>query len=378
MTLLENHYQTHNGYYAVGSESYASKMLALIAGTEKGIHPEWQFNQPVFDLVDWNHDPAESLVELYRQRAREIREKHDYVVLMFSGGIDSTTVLESFLDQDLKIDEIVTTWSVQAAEAYHGNITDRSPSNCIAEWVYCTKPALEKIHKQYPEIKITILDSTSDICNNIYQEEDFFQFDHFHNLPGMNRWSSVVQKIREIGHEHPNHCILLGLDKPHFRVHDKNLYFYFIDTNVFLKSSSGINIEYFFWSPRAIKILQKQCHSVLRHFNNNPHLIPMLDHRNDDLLAVINYCIYPTYDPNRFQANKQKYVIYNDQQAWAWKLSQYQDGSYVDRWSAEWRNFLAVIDPKYLRYKDNLFDGFVGFITQDYHIGTFDPKIVTG
>ena len=223
-----------------------------------------------------------------------------------------------------------------------------------------------------------MIDSTTDICNNIYQEEDFFQFDHFHNLPGMNRWSSLVRKIREIGHEHPNHCILLGLDKPHFRVRDQDLFLYFIDTNVFLKSSVGLNVEYFFWSPSAVKILQKQCHAIFRHFNNNPHLIPMLNNRNDDLLAIINHCIYPTYDPTVFQAKKQKYMIYNDQQGWAWKLSQYQDGSYVDRWLSEWRNFLSVIDPKYVRYKDTLFDGFVGFITQDYHIGTFNQQIVLG
>ena len=277
---LENPYLVRNGYYTVGTDVYTSKILALMTGSTQHVHPEWQFNQSVFDHVDWRREPAASLTELYRQRAREIREKHDYVVVMFSGGIDSTTVLESFLDQGLKIDEIVTTWSVQAAEAYHGNINDRSPENCISEWVYCTKPALNKIHK-----------------------------------------------LREIGNEHPNHCVLLGLDKPHFRVQGKELYLYFIDTNIFLKSSAGLNVEYFFWSPQAVEILQKQCHVIFRHFQNHPHLIPMLNHRDDNLLAVLNYCIYPSYDPMRFQAKKTTTQIYNDQQIWAWKLSQYQDGS---------------------------------------------------
>lgn len=368
---LENPYLVRNGYYTVGTDVYTSKILALMTGSTQHVHPEWQFNQSVFDHVDWRREPAASLTELYRQRAREIREKHDYVVVMFSGGIDSTTVLESFLDQGLKIDEIVTTWSVQAAEAYHGDINDRSPENCISEWVYCTKPALNKIHKLHPDIKITVIDSTTDICNNVYREEDFFEFDHFHNLPSMNRWPALVHKLREIGNEHPNHCVLLGLDKPHFRVQGKELYLYFIDTNIFLKSSAGLNVEYFFWSPQAVEILQKQCHVIFRHFQNHPHLIPMLNHRDDNLLAVLNYCIYPSYDPMRFQAKKTTTQIYNDQQIWAWKLSQYQDGSYEDRWLSEWKNFLSAIDPKYTRYKYKLFHGLVGFITKDYYIGKF-------
>ena len=59
--------------------------------------------------IDWTKEPKESLKELCKQHAQYIRDSYDYVILYFSGGSDSTTVLNSFLDNDIKIDEIITT-----------------------------------------------------------------------------------------------------------------------------------------------------------------------------------------------------------------------------------------------------------------------------
>lgn len=60
-----------------------------------------------FDDVVWDIEPSESFKELCKQRALQIRESYDYVVLHFSGGSDSTTVLNSFIENKIPIDEIV-------------------------------------------------------------------------------------------------------------------------------------------------------------------------------------------------------------------------------------------------------------------------------
>ena len=62
-----------------------------------------------FNIFDWSKEPTESWKELKKQRAQHIRDNYDYVVLYFSGGSDSTTVLNSFYDNNIYIDEIVTT-----------------------------------------------------------------------------------------------------------------------------------------------------------------------------------------------------------------------------------------------------------------------------
>jgi hypothetical protein len=44
---------TRLGYYRVGDAVHLNKISALIDGTKRNIHPEWVFNNDVFDTVDW-------------------------------------------------------------------------------------------------------------------------------------------------------------------------------------------------------------------------------------------------------------------------------------------------------------------------------------
>lgn len=367
---LENYYSA-TGYYLVGDSIYSSKLQALIDGTARNIHPEWVFHQNIFNNVNWTQSSTKSIIELYYNRAREIREKYDYVCILYSGGIDSQNILESFLNQGLRVDELVTTWSVQAAEKYAGSINNRSPGNYIAEWTYCIQPYLKLISEQHPEIKITVDDSTVHVAKNIYQETDFFMFDHYHNLPGLNRWPPVIKKLEIMNEQHPNSVTLIGVDKPQLFYNGTQLYLWFIDVTTHIKSTERLNAEYFYWSPECVELLQKQCHLIFNFFQQNPQLRNMLYKRDDALLQIINLCIYPTYNPEIFQANKNFLNIFNEQQQWAWKMSQYNDGTYVDRWIGDWRNFLLVIDEKYKKYTNHLFDGFVGFVTPKYLIGEF-------
>lgn len=359
------------GLYRVGASVYSSKLQALMDASVRGVHPEWIFHQDVFNVADWHTAPSASITDLYRQRARDIRERYDHVCLLYSGGIDSQNILESFLDQGLRVDELVTTWSVQAAEEYSASEQDRSPGNYIAEWLYCIRPYLDNIRTHYPEIKITVDDSTRHIADNVYVESDFFLFDHYHNLPGLNRWPSVVRILEGMQEQHHNSVVLVGVDKPQLVYDGSDLYVWFVDVTTHIKSSARLNVEYFYWSPHAVDIIRKQCHLIFDYFDARPEIRDMLYKRDDALLQIINQCIYPTYTPRIFQANKNFLNIFNEQQRWAWRMSQYQDGSYVDRWISDWRNFLVVIDERYKRYIDHVFDGFVGFVTPRYHIGRF-------
>ena len=58
--------------------------------------------------VDWSIEPKENLKELLKQNAQNIRDNYDYLILYFSGGSDSTTMVNAFLDNNIWVDEIVT------------------------------------------------------------------------------------------------------------------------------------------------------------------------------------------------------------------------------------------------------------------------------
>ena len=62
---------------------------------------------PNLDKSDWSIEPSCSLQEMYRQRAQQIRNTYDYVVLYFSGGSDSITAFNAFVKNNIHIDEVV-------------------------------------------------------------------------------------------------------------------------------------------------------------------------------------------------------------------------------------------------------------------------------
>ena len=71
------------GFYQLGEEKFHNKVQALIQGTQRNQFPEWNFNRATFDNVNWLEEPEANLLELYRIRAQQIREKYDYVRLEF-------------------------------------------------------------------------------------------------------------------------------------------------------------------------------------------------------------------------------------------------------------------------------------------------------
>jgi hypothetical protein len=367
----------NNGYYQVGSQQFSNKLLALIEGTKTNTFPQWVFNNDIFDAVEWTIAPVKNIVTLYQERAQRLRDRHSRVVLLYSGGVDSQNVFDSFVSQGLVIDEIITLWPVQAADQYHGNPNDRSSENCISEWTYLIRPQLEYIKQNYPAIKITVLDSTVDIATANYSETDFFEFDHFHSVAGLSRWSMLIRTMQQIAEAHPNTVFITGTDKPKLRYKDQSLYVYFLDFMTYLKSTNSVNIEYFYWNPDSIDIMRKQCHLIFDFFRTNPHLQPLLVDSSDMLLQIVNTCIYPGYNPARFQVSKQQYVIFSEQQKWTENLTQFQTGNYQDRWNWQLNNLNQAVNDKYKQYKNGLFDGYFGAITPFYLIGKFDQKIIS-
>jgi hypothetical protein len=99
------------GYYTVGDRKTYSKLQSIEWQQETGLFPEWNFNDSVFDSFDWTEEPTESLWDLYKARARQIRNEYDYVVLWYSGGSDSHNMLDAWISAGLQIDEIAVTWN---------------------------------------------------------------------------------------------------------------------------------------------------------------------------------------------------------------------------------------------------------------------------
>lgn len=66
------------------------------------------FKDREFEKFDWKTEPSEHINELYRQRAQELRDQYDHIILAYSGGQDSHQVFNAFHQNGIHLDEIHT------------------------------------------------------------------------------------------------------------------------------------------------------------------------------------------------------------------------------------------------------------------------------
>ena len=96
--------QGRYGYYNVGDLFFRNKSAALTYASRTNQSITWDFNFDIFKAQSTKPRLNISLGELYRQRAQQIRDTYDYVILSYSGGSDSDTILKAFVDNNILLD----------------------------------------------------------------------------------------------------------------------------------------------------------------------------------------------------------------------------------------------------------------------------------
>jgi len=133
------------GIYEYAGHYYTNKFRALkAAGTD---HVNYDFNNEQFSRVDWTVEPDEDLYALYAERAWQIRSQYEKVIIYYSGGIDSTVVLRSFVDNNIPIDAVVINGIFDTSTNYK--------DTNIAEQTRVALPYLEELQRE-KNIKLPI------------------------------------------------------------------------------------------------------------------------------------------------------------------------------------------------------------------------------
>ena len=243
------------GFYTVGGLKTYSKLEAILEQDKTGIHPHWNFNEDVFSRVDWKKEPTEELTELYRQRAQLIRDKYDYLVLWYSGGADSTNILQTFINNDIKLDEIAQFYSL---EGDNGDVD----ANFNAEVVKVAIPWSLKITEQYKYIKHRVIDQ-SKLIETIYEQPEIkYDFIFQQNTTiSPNNFSrvylrKVVKDYADMINSGKRVCFIWGSDKPRLQIIDGKYALRFQDLVdncvsplIQQQQYSGWYDELFYWSP---------------------------------------------------------------------------------------------------------------------------------
>ena len=92
------------GFYKSDGVKFYSKYEAMCLGTPS--KTTWHYNDQLFSSFDWKKPSMMPLSELYRRRAEQLRNDYDYLILMYSGGADSENILDTFVTNNIHLDEV--------------------------------------------------------------------------------------------------------------------------------------------------------------------------------------------------------------------------------------------------------------------------------
>jgi hypothetical protein len=326
-------YHDKFGCYRIGDLKVYSKLEAIQLQTKTGIFPQWDFNDAVFSCYDWTKEPSQPILELYRERAQQLRDKYDYIIMMFSGGADSTTALESFILNDIKLDEVASFTNYKA--------TGDKDSFLNAEIFRVSIPYIEKLREIRPDLKyrhIDLTDLTIDRFTEAATSEEWIYDVNMIVNPNSASRKSLPLKIKEwadIIHSGKKLCVLWALDKPRITYKNNKFLFSFIDligNGPSVSSMAGLepyDDELFYWTPDKPEILIKQGHIIKNYMSGDVTSLPFISTQKSDLAFKevdgvkywlsnhgVHHLIYPNWNINTFTNGKTPSAIFTLRDDW--------------------------------------------------------------
>lgn len=328
------------GYYFVDEFKTYSKVEAVEYADRVRKLAKWNFNDQVFSSYDWSLEPQESLDDLYTRRAQEIRDKYDYVVIFYSGGIDSQNIVDTFVKNGIKFEELATM-------NYYGVEPDPD-AHFHAEHTYVTYPKIKELQDRGIEFQHRSID-LSEFSYSILTDPKWDFERAYHGNTHASTMHVAKTYIREKTEDYmkiiesgKRLVFVWGADKPRVRVRDGK---YMIEFTDYVGSAIGtrtqiVNREWehdelFYWDPSCCDLICKQAH-VIKKFGES---LPEPSRKNffnrslsedlidDDVLLevlkqngihgpqiyrnVVHWLIYPNFRFDMFSTGKPPSTLYN-------------------------------------------------------------------
>ena len=262
-------------YYSEDGSSFTSKIKAVNYGLKNNQKIQFYYHDEIYSLVDWKTEPSESIDYYYKEQAQRIRDNYDYVILAYSGGYDSTNILETFHYNNIKLDKIITIGalsqdSVSGVDENHNG---------------------ELYHNVFPYLKELNLESITQVLDYTTYFSDINRF----SIAKYNEnwvdeigawfsphnwfWKDIEQYIVPPEWKNKRIALVFGKDKPSLFYDPKSVVslqpvnsppqlnsFCFRDTPCMSYADTGtkgdIDRINFYWDPTYTNILVKQLHMI--------------------------------------------------------------------------------------------------------------------
>lgn len=259
---------------------FFSKYDAVTNAKTKNIH--LYYYDHLFSKVNWQEEPKETLSELYKKRAKQLRDSYDYLILFYSGGIDSTNILETFYYNNIHLDEIVMKGAF-SRDKFIGDISMRNGEitlNCY--------PTLKKMNLN--GTKITVFDDADYLEKLEFKAtEDYLSqvgcgYFSLKEIPMLDVKKSIFSNLKT-----NKACKIFGIDKPEFRYDALTQKFFTFFKDVPLLShgnnpmsyniESDIKTEAFYYETENAEILRKQLHMIKKFYIKNVLIEGTMSHQ---------------------------------------------------------------------------------------------------
>jgi hypothetical protein len=373
------------GYYTCGVLKTYRKWEAIEHQSKSNKPVLWHFNDDVYGAMEWHHEPSQTLSELYRTRAEQLRNRYDYLVLWYSGGADSACVLDSFVQNNIFLDETVS-WVNYAA-------TGDRYDFCNGEIFNVAAPKIKQIQEHWPLLRHRVLDVCQTLLDFVNDKriglDWIWDINNVSTLTNASRarlidtvadWKTLADQGKKI-------AFISGTDKPRLvQKQDGSWAFRFLDMfDNSMTPAQQLNPapmfaqEFFFWSPDNPLIVLKQAHVLKKFLRHAQPTDSALTKKTTGLANVklhnreywlkphsLHNLIYPNWSPIPYQI-KNVSPLFSQREEWFRRLG---------NTTPELRNYQRAILTKWQKtpdcWKNNpskMTKGFKQTWSREYNVG---------
>lgn len=358
----------NTGYYKVNDTIFTDKLAAIIFANKTKSPVTWHFNDDVYDKLDWSVEPELSLDDFYRMRAQQIRDQYDYVIILCSGGGDSTNVVWSFLRNNIHVDEVIAAAPISGLNNWNVTSQDTGAGNTMSETALAQLPLMEQIHSEYPDVKITINDYFETLLN--YKTDDwlFRSGEWIHPTSAARYDLEKFSHLRALAEQGKKIGIVYGIDKPYlFYETDGRIGISMTDLSVnvprpaFNDSYENVENVLFYFAADLPLMQVKQAHVLAKwiHMPENSFAKSKMYDKRLPFKSIEDFrirhsfyeraiipCIYPSTHRKVFQGHKPTRMFLGEHDDWFYRM--YHNTRTFELIESDFRNFIKEFDFSYL------------------------------
>jgi hypothetical protein len=248
-------------YYTSDGAKFQSK-IAAFEHFEKVNATDLRFYyyDHAYEKVNWKQEPPEPLKFYYKEQAQRLRDTYDYLILCYSGGYDSSNILETFYFNGIKLDKIVIVgaFSQDTRSGVDENHNGELYHNAFP---YVESLGLASITEKYDYSELFANESAFSIMQ---YGDDWVDYTGGWFSPHNWFWRDIEKYVvpKNIGSKKVG--LIFGRDKPVLL----NNKFCFMDRPItsygFSTGTANTDRINFYWDPTYPNILVKQLHVIKR------------------------------------------------------------------------------------------------------------------